>query len=453
VAKALRGVVYLPAGTYKVSSTITVTNGEFYGCRLEGVNAEGTKILSTIANSDPLFKFQGGSGGGSNVGLSNMTLTASTAGQGTAVYLNGQCFAIYKNLRIINFNNGLWLHNQNPGSFTEANQFSNIGFEFCNNGIRMEQGGGNDSFHGNGFNNCFFKIGANQIGFNHVAGYYYNGRFKLIMQAYDRTSVYLNTDGTAEHNIGDFTYESFQTGKFTGSGRFWFNGFIQGVGGVNDQAIVAAAPHQRSIACTNYWKSVAYGTTGMTAAPIPSANGAYNGSAGQILSGTKENVSSIIINTYSGSDENGLYLGQTGWQQDESGGIIGTFLASSGSTLKTYNPSGLSIITSDNNVALRLVEGKITIGDGASISKFLGATAAWAPTGISPGSAITMTLNIPGASQGDPVYATYDKVTAGKIHVYAAVTSVNTVTVTLYNQTGSYINLPAGNVKVGVWKF
>lgn len=38
-------VIYYPPGVYRVSSEITVTNGEFYGCRLEGANTEAVKII------------------------------------------------------------------------------------------------------------------------------------------------------------------------------------------------------------------------------------------------------------------------------------------------------------------------------------------------------------------------------------------------------------------------
>lgn len=452
-AKLTRSVVYLPVGSYRVTSPITITaNGDVFGCRLEGANAEGTKIISTLAGTTPLFKFQGGSGVFSNVGLSNMTLTVNVAGQGTGVYLDGQCFGIFDNLRIVNFNYGLWLHNQSAGASTRANQFNNIDLSYCINGIRMEQGSGGEGFHANVFNNCFFNVAANQIGFNHVSGYYTNGRFRLFMWAHDTSAIYLHAGGNADQNVGDMTYESFKVGKLTGAGRFWFSGFLRGIGGINDETSLAGASYQRGFACTNYWKSVPYGTSGLSAGPLHWPDSAYNGSAGQILSLTKPDVGAIVINTYNNSEENGLYLGRTGWQQDESAATLGMFLSSSGAVIKTYNPAGMAVVTHDNQVALRVVEGKVAIGDGMPIEKFLGATVPWDPESLITGATITTTVNIPGAAPGDLVFAGLSSVTSGKILVYASVTSADTVTVTLSNHTGTLLNLPGGTLKIGVMK-
>jgi hypothetical protein len=272
------------------------------------------------------------------------------------------------------------------------------------------------------------------------------------MWAHDTSAVYLNSNGNADHNVGDMTYESFKVGKLTGTGRFWFSGFLRGIGGINDETSIAGATYQRGFACTNYWKSVPYGASGLNAGPLHWPDSAYNGSAGQILSLTKPDVGSIVINTYNNSEENGLYLGRTGWQQDESAATLGMFLSSSGSVIKTYNPAGMAMVTSDNQVALRVVEGKVAIGDGMPISKFLGTTTTWDPESLISGATITTTVNIPGSAPGDLVFVGFSSVTSGKIMLYGSVTSADTVTVTLSNQTGTMLNLAGGTLKIGVMK-
>ena len=357
------GTVYFPPGVYRVSSPIVVTDGEFFGCRLEGANAESVKVvpLPAITDTDKLFIFRGGSGAFSNVGAKNMTIgydpaIYSNPGHGVGIYLEGQCFAIFENVRCKNLKYGVWLHNDRPKSFSELNQFHQMEFSYCQNGVRVEQGGGANSFHGNDFNNCYFNISSGQIGFNHQSGFLYNARFRLFMWAHSTEAVYVNADGNAVNNIGDITYESFEPGQLTGKGRFWFDGFFRGIRGVNDQT-KSREPWQQVFACTNYWKPKPYQDTDMKAGPMNAANNSYNGELGFFQALRKDGVESVVLNTYRGSEENGLYLGRSGFQQRTEEATLGLFLSAAGDKIKSYHSQPL-VIENPEGIEFRIGETK-----------------------------------------------------------------------------------------------
>ena len=346
----LHNVVYFPPGEYLVSSEIVVSNGSFYGCRLQGANAEAVRIVParTMSPNEKIFVFRGGSGRCSNVGIKDMTI-GSDANQpssirGIGVYIDGQDFGIFENLRFERLKYGIWIHNNSSGTFSELNQFHQIVLNYCQNGIRLERGGGDASFHGNDFNNCYFNVGAKQIGFNHVSGYLYNARFRMFMWAHSIESVYVNANGNATDNIGDITYESFKKGKITGSGRFWFNGFFRGIpsNGVSDET-KRSKDWEKVFACTNYWKPSPYASSGMKAGPLDAHNNSFNGPVGFFQSLKKKEVTSVVLNTYNGSPSNGLYLGRSGFQQSEEKAKLGLFLSGSGDRIKSYHRQPLAI--------------------------------------------------------------------------------------------------------------
>ncbi len=387
VKAAGRSVVYFPPGTYRVSSTITVTDKDYFGCSLVGANAQAVHIipLPSLKNKDSIFVFRGGSGAFSNVGIKNMTISGvnnvnDTATRCVGIYIDGQCFATFENVRLKRLKYGIWLHNQSNKAYSELNQFHQIELSFCENGIRLEQGGGAHSFHGNDFNNCYINVEAGQIGFNHVSGFFYNARFRLFMWAHSTEAVYVNADGNGVDNIGDITYESFKPGKFTGSGRFWFSGFIRGRGkpnnGINDQT-TPQRPWEKVIACDNYWKSVPYANTDMKAGPISSHNKSLHGPLGFFQSLTKRNVESVLVNTYSGSSENGFYLGRSGYQKDETEAELGLFLSGRGDKIKSYyerplsleNAKGINFRIGESK-GFKLLAGQTVVGGGGNKYKW-----------------------------------------------------------------------------------
>ncbi|WKN33473.1 glycosyl hydrolase family 28-related protein [Porifericola rhodea] len=362
-----QGVVYFPPGVYRVSAPIIVTNHEYYGCRIEGANAESVKIVpkSNLSNLNKVFVFMGGSGAFSNVGIKNMTISCenqyyNAPGNCVGIYIDGQCFANFENIRFKKLKYGVWLHNESARAYSELNQFHQIEFSFCENGIRIEQGKGSHSFHGNDFNNCYFNVGAKQIGFNHTSGFFYNARFRLFFWGHTTESTYINANGNAIDNIGDITYESFKPGKITGKGRFWFNGFIRGRGTPNNGLVdktVPPRPWEKVFACDNYWKKEKYADSEMSAGPINSPNSSFNGPFGFFQSLTKKNVESVVLNTYAGSSENGLYLGRSRFKQEVNQANLGLFLSGQGDKIQSYHRDYLNI---ESNKGLSITAGSTT---------------------------------------------------------------------------------------------
>jgi hypothetical protein len=375
-----RGTLFVPAGVYNIYSTLKITDKQFYGCKIEGENTEAVKLVSHLKNNSPVFSLVGGYGASSNVSIQNITFITSDQNKqfGTAIFIDGQNYAQFRNLKITNFNYGIYMFNNQPdpdgdgpltGSFSEANIFENIWIDNCSEAIRLEQGDGNDSFHGNVFDNCYINIGPNQVGFNHVSGFYYNGKFRFFMWSHDVSSVYINAMGNSELNTGDITFESQCPdavsgpcpGKIVGSGRFWYNGSFNGIGSINDYTSKLGSGEQ-VFACNNYWKSKLYDKNSgipLLVGPLNAHNNYYTNPIGMFSSLKANNIESVILNTYN-FPYNGLYLGYTGNKQDEEDGKIGLFLASAGDRITSHNVNGFAI-QSSNGDALKLKnDGKLT---------------------------------------------------------------------------------------------
>jgi hypothetical protein len=193
----------------------------------------------------------------------------------------------------------------------------------------------------------------------------------------------------------------------------------------------------------------------MTCYPLNTQLNAWDGPLGNIMSLQSYNNQSVLINcfqTWDDMDKNGLYLGRTELDKDESSGRLGMFVSASGAQIQSYCSSGLRLVTSDGNVALRVANGKVAIGDGTPIAKYLSSTLTWDPVSLGNGAGTSVTITVTGAAVGDPVTVGHTGVVRDKLMLYGNVTSENTVTVTLYNQTGSSYNVSSGTLRVGVWK-
>ena len=80
--------------------------------------------------------------------------------------------------------------------------------------------------------------------------------------------------------------------------------------------------------------------------------------------------------------------------------------------------------------------------------RFLVGTSTWDPASVADGAATSAALTLPGAAMGDSAIASFSNaITAGAFMV-AHVTAADTVTVTLFNKTGSSLDLGSGTLKV-----
>jgi len=338
---------FLPSGTYRISDTLVLSNG-FYGSSLIGEDRQNTKILTSVTGSKPILSLNGGSGAFSNIEVKNLTLRSTNNVSATAIYVNGQGNANFERLKIEDCKYGIWLHNNSTNAFTEVNNFNDIVIDYCDNGVRIEKGSGSDSFHGNSFDKVYMNVGANQIGFNLVSGYYYNGRINLFMWSHDTTSVYINADGNGEHIQGTLTYESFATGQFTGIGRFWVSGFLDGIGGVTDNTIQGSSTEE-NIAFNNYNKGKTQSTLNTTISPIVDYGKRLDGGDYNLYSSRGPNDEGFLLNGYNYGSNSKLYLSRTSYHQDIADATIGMHINLDGQEIKTYSSSGLHIKNSLNN--------------------------------------------------------------------------------------------------------
>jgi hypothetical protein len=248
--------VLLKPGSYEISDTIYCSvEGEKLGITIEGVNAETVEIVVNVTGTKAAFTFEkttnnpeGWAEMWSNGGLKNLRIRSKSINNtGTAIYLRGSVFAQFENIRISSMNYGIWLHNEGVGIYTEANIFRNFRIDFCNNMIRLEQGTGNESFHGNVFDKIYGNIKPNQIGFNHLSGYLYNAYFDLHLWTQKNSDgslptgsarpVIINANGRTKNCRGNFTVEAYSEPVLQGTGYFWFDGTIRGIGGTGQPNI------------------------------------------------------------------------------------------------------------------------------------------------------------------------------------------------------------------------
>lgn len=109
-------------------------------------------------------------------------------------------------------------------------------------------------------------------------------------------------------------------------------------------------------------------------------------------------------------------------------------------------PTGYIIVDQDDFIS------GLLIGTGTKITNHISGTTTWDPPSISNGTATSTTVTVPGAAVGDTVAVGFSQAVPGKALLVGAVTATNTVTVTLFNNTGGALNLASGTLRADVWK-
>jgi hypothetical protein len=95
--------------------------------------------------------------------------------------------------------------------------------------------------------------------------------------------------------------------------------------------------------------------------------------------------------------------------------------------------------------------GPLSWNGGTPILKHLSGTASWEPPGVAHGSATGTTVTVPGASPGHTVAVGFSQAVPVGALLVGAVTAPDTVGVTLLNQTGRTLRLPAGTLRADCW--
>lgn len=95
----------------------------------------------------------------------------------------------------------------------------------------------------------------------------------------------------------------------------------------------------------------------------------------------------------------------------------------------------------------------VYMGDGAPIKRVLvDHLSSWGPLSIADGDSATTTVGVAGAVVGDPVTVAFGLAIPGNATISGQVTAADTVTVTIFNNTGGVLNLSASTVLCHVWQ-
>ncbi len=100
----------------------------------------------------------------------------------------------------------------------------------------------------------------------------------------------------------------------------------------------------------------------------------------------------------------------------------------------------------------RIVTGIQIGGGGTRISKHLSSTTTWDPASTLDAAMTSTTLTVTGAAIGDTVAVGFSVAVPAGALLVGAVTATNTVTVTLFNKTGSTLDLASGTLRADVWQ-
>ncbi len=145
--------LFIPAGTYYISSALPALNDSFSFVSVIGENAATTIINgSGLSSGAPIFNSYGGSGGLIGAQIKGLTFTGS--GTQTGILLKGSCGISVKNCKFSSLAYGIVLSNDiSAGTFTEFCVAEDCDF-LTNTALYYVKGAGDASFHGSGLKHC-----------------------------------------------------------------------------------------------------------------------------------------------------------------------------------------------------------------------------------------------------------------------------------------------------------
>ena len=149
------GTVYLPPGTYNITTLIIDSNARIqllgYGAVLSSDSNSTTLIINTLTP------------GWQNRGVSISGITFTGDGTGVALEISNTPFTYLENIKIYNCAIGVYLHN--TSYWTEGTILENVHILNCNMGIRFHTDGGTKSFGQTSLKDVFINLRTDgQIG-------------------------------------------------------------------------------------------------------------------------------------------------------------------------------------------------------------------------------------------------------------------------------------------------
>ena len=178
-AMPTNGAVYIPNGTYLVSTTLNCRNATGNSVSIIGETRLGTIISSTITSLIPVFKFANSTASEAwGSGVQNVTIKKIGSRFGIGILCEGVVGTQITNVTFSNLSIGLALWNTNAGDYTEQIKFNETFFLFCDRGIQFQKFAGDPSFHGSG-GSAYMVIDSDQIGIEAIGAFVYNTDIKL----------------------------------------------------------------------------------------------------------------------------------------------------------------------------------------------------------------------------------------------------------------------------------
>lgn len=462
------GTLFFPAGTYKISTSINVTSN---GVRLLGAGRMGTKILPTATSIDA-FHFGGGNVGSGpfRSGIESMQISSARKG---VWFDKGSTSCVARDLYIVNCAIGI----QNNGDYTvnprndniitsiqrvEVENFSQYGFYFyhCGDayisecqttgsnlaGKSMVVESGCTAIYGS---RCNFLSSATGIEINDTVGISPNpGSFRTQPGQMFFSDVLGDTCTNYGWNIAN-AYQVTLT-------DCWGGGSTNGVG----FAIGASSKEITLQGCRALGNSQHGITVGANANGRVKIVGCHCYGNGYATSNTYDGINvavgagNFLIESNQCYNDTGMGLGayQRYGIRLESG-ATDKFVVS-GNVCYDNLSGGLSDLSTGTN---KQVFGNLPKEDNTKqyfgnalygITNAYYGSAAYDPPSTPNGAIQVQGLTVTGAQVGDLCLASFSGISGAGWTVTAEITSANNAAVTLRNDTGGTVDLPAGTLRV-----
>jgi hypothetical protein len=205
-----KGVLYMPPGQYRISSTITVP----MNVQVIGAGSQATEILHT--GNNPLFvntQFQSEAMRQRAFRRFKITGNAGTSARG--IVISESWGAAFDDLFIMNYSGGIGIHvlNQNNGAgWTEGTRFFGVHIRGCAKQVYLQRTTGHESFSDTRFyHTTLVCTGANQIGLeigNNIVLYDSTLDLKIHLEGNNTTAIKVGTNVVMRGNTYNVGIES-----------------------------------------------------------------------------------------------------------------------------------------------------------------------------------------------------------------------------------------------------